>query len=498
MPKRVLIVDDDASDRRFLEDAVTALGYPVTALGAADALAVLRGGEAGDVALVLLDLTARGADNEAVLAAVCSLPRRKPVIVQMASGGAAAAQAMRAGAFDFVVKPVASERLEVSLRNALRLEALEGELLRMRPNNSGGVDLETPPAASEAMNRTIELAKRAARSSTPLLIEGEAGTGKGVLAKRIHAGSARAPNPFIALNCSALRTGELENILFGTTPHGRQVRTTAGKLDEATGGTLFLDEITELSLSAQARLLSAIEQGAVYPPGLKHSPGPGVRLIAATERNLLHLVAEGRFREDLYYRLTVCSIRVPPLRERLEDLPELAKGFAAGFAAEVGKRVDGLAPEALALLLRYDWPGNIRQLENAVFRAVVLAESPVLSASEFPQIAAQVAGCRVIIPAAPASGNDVPPFEGPAMLGAKSIVPNTIRVPGGAGRDAVGIPALGEEGEIRPLEAVEADLIRLAFGRYRGRMTEIAKRLGIGRSTLYRKLREIGLEARAN
>jgi DNA-binding NtrC family response regulator len=188
---------------------------------------------------------------------------------------------------------------------------------------------------------------------------------------------------------------------------------------------------------------------------------------------------------------------MPPLRERLEDVPELVRHFIARFAAEEGKRIDGIEPEATAMLERYSWPGNIRQLENAVFRAVVLADTPMLTVGEFPQIAAHVEGYAVTVPPAPAPKEKTPRIEGPVMLG-ESRAPATIHVPQGNGKDAIGIPALSDSGDIRSLEAVEADMIRLAFGRYRGRMTEIAKRLGIGRSTLYRKMREIGLEARPN
>jgi DNA-binding NtrC family response regulator len=404
MPKRVLIVDDDASDRRFLEDTVIALGYPAITTGTGDAIAMLRGEEAGDIALVLVDLAACGAEGAAVLAAASAALRRKPVSVQTSPGGAGAADAMRCSAFDFIVRPVSPERLDVSLRNALRLQALEEELLKMR-SAQGSIALEFFPATSEAMSRCIELARRAARSSSPLLIEGESGVGKSVLARAIHAASARAANPFVALHCAAFRASRLEDVLFGAEP------ASAGKLQEAAGGTLFLDGIAELTSNVQARLFSVIEEEAIHPPGLKHSPEPGVRLIAATEPSLMRLVEEGRFREDLYYRLAVSPIRVPPLRERLEELPELARSFTIGSAAELGKRVDALDAEALALLSRYDWPGNIRQLENAVFRAVVLAEGPLLSASEFPQIAAQVGGYRVTIPAAPGPRDQSPPFQ---------------------------------------------------------------------------------------
>jgi DNA-binding NtrC family response regulator len=186
------------------------------------------------------------------------------------------------------------------------------------------------------------------------------------------------------------------------------------------------------------------------------------------------------------------------LRERLEDVPEFVRHFIARFDAEEGKRIDGINEDASAMLGRYTWPGNIRQLENAVFRAVVLADTPTLTVNEFPQIAAHVDGYAVTVPPAPAPKDLTPRIEGPVMLGESADAPATIHLPQANGKDAIGIPALSDSGEIRSLEAVEADMIRLAFGRYRGRMTEIAKRLGIGRSTLYRKMREIGLEARAN
>ena len=292
----------------------------------------------------------------------------------------------------------------------------------------------------------------------------------------------------------------MESVLFG---HERGAFTGAaerrvGKVVEADRGTLFLDEIGALPLSAQVKLLRSLREGEIDPVGAKQPVRVDFRLISATNQNLIHLVQEGRFREDLYYRLNVFPIWVPPLRDRLEDVPELVRHFIARFAAEEGKRVDGIEPDANALLKSYSWPGNIRQLENAVFRAVVLADQPLLTINEFPQIAAHVEGYCVTVPPAPAPKAAAPRIDGPVMLGESSLAPATIHVPSANGRDAVGIPALGEGGDIRSLDDVEADMIRLAFGRYRGRMTEIAKRLGIGRSTLYRKMREIGLEARAN
>ncbi|HVQ10630.1 MAG TPA: sigma-54 dependent transcriptional regulator [Methyloceanibacter sp.] len=493
MPKTVLVVDDDPIQRRILEETIKRFGYAVTAAETGgNAIAALKADASGDISLVLLDLAMSRIGGMAVLSALRSLPRKYPAIVQIAEGNIEAAMAaMGAGAVDFVVKPVSPERLEVSIKNALRIDALEGEISRMKASTRGEIGVADLIAGSEAMARVVDLGRRAAQSLIPVLIEGESGVGKALIGHAIHGGSARAGKPFVTVNCSVIPESEIERHLFG------QVAGTPGKMLEADQGTLFLEEIGELPLKAQATLLRALQLGEIETLGATHPVKVDVRLIAATNQNLIDLVREGRLREDLYYRLNVFPIWVPPLRDRLDDVAEFVRLFIARFAAEEGKRVDGIEPNALAMLRRYSWPGNIRQLENAVFRAVALTEGLMLGVNEFPQIAAHVEGYRVTVPAAPAPKTLAPRIAGPVMLGGSSTAPATIHISTN-GRDAVGIPALSEEGDIRSLEAVEADMIRLAFGRYRGRMTEIAKRLGIGRSTLYRKMREIGLEARAN
>jgi DNA-binding NtrC family response regulator len=292
------------------------------------------------------------------------------------------------------------------------------------------------------------------------------------------------------VNCGALPEKLVESILFG---HERGSFTGAvdrriGKFQEADGGTLFLDEIGELPLDAQVKLLRALHDGEIDPVGAKRPIRVNFRLVSASNRDMIQLVRDGKFREDLYYRLNVFPISVPPLRERLDDVPELARHFLARFAAEEGRRVTGISAQALDLLTRYSWPGNVRQLENAMFRAVVLSDGYELGANEFPQIAAQVGGFRAAGAPAPARA-----ATGPVMLGAERTVPQTIAV----GNGLLGIQADTDQGEIRSLEAMEADMIRLALGRYRGHMTEVAKRLKIGRSTLYRKMQEYGLEPRA-
>jgi DNA-binding NtrC family response regulator len=499
MSKRVLVVDDDPAQSRRLEETIQRFGYAVLAADSGDkALAALRSDIAGDISLVILDLVTP-TDGISLLSAMRGLPKRPPAIVQIADGSIdAASHAMRAGAVDFVIKPVSPERLEVSIRNALRIEALEDELVRVRHTARGDLGFADLIADSEPMDRVLHLGRRAAKSTIPVLIEGESGVGKELIARAIHGESARAGKPFVSVNCGAIPANRIEGALFGHA-EGSVTGTSekrAGKFVEANHGTLFLDDIGELPLDVQGKLLGALRDGEIIPVGAERPVKVDVRLICDTNQNLIKLVQEGRFREDLYYRLNVFPIWVPPLRDRLQEVPELVRHFVARFAAEEGKRIDGIDGDALSLLTRYGWPGNIRQLENAVFRAVVLADQPMLTVNEFPQIAAHVDGFKVMVPAAPAPKR-APKIEGPAMLGDSSIAPAMIQLPSGNGRDAIGIPALGEGGDIRSLEAVEADMIRLAFGRYRGRMTEIANRLGIGRSTLYRKMREIGLEARA-
>ncbi|MEZ5776077.1 MAG: sigma-54 dependent transcriptional regulator [Hyphomicrobiaceae bacterium] len=498
MAKRVLVVDDDPVQRRILEEQIKRCGYETrTASSGAQAIDILEGPDAAQIALVLLDLVMPDLDGFAVLERLRHRQTVPPVIVQTANGSIdSAINAMRAGAVDFVVKPVALERLEVSIKNALRIEALAVEITRIKRKSEGTLTFSDLITRGDAMARVVSLGKRAAGSNIPVLIEGESGVGKELIARAVQGESERAGRPFVTVNCGAIPENLVESILFG---HEKGAFTGAvdkriGKFQEADGGTLFLDEVGELPLDAQVKLLRAIQEGEIDPVGAKRPVKVNFRLISATNRDMIQLVKEGRFREDLYYRLNVFPVWVPPLRERLDDVPDLARHFLTRFAAEEGKRIQGIDEEALELITSYGWPGNVRQLENAVFRAVVLADGPMLTVAEFPQIAAHVEGFRAEIPAAPALQKK-PMHEGPAVIGAEQIVPHTIELPA-TGGSTMGIPAVTADGEIRSLEDIEADMIRLALGRYRGHMTEVAKRLKIGRSTLYRKMRDYGLEER--
>ena len=336
------------------------------------------------------------------------------------------------------------------------------------------------------MARVVRLAERAAKSNIPILIEGKSGVGKEVLARAIQGSSDRKGKPFVTVNCGAIPDNLVESILFG---HEKGSFTGAtekhvGKFVEASGGTLFLDEVGELPFDAQVKLLRAIQEGEVDPVGGRKSVRVDIRLISATNKSLLEQVKQGQFREDLYYRLNVFPIMLPDLRSRREDIPDLAKSFVARFAAEEGKRIRGLSAEAAALLQRYDWPGNVRQLENALFRAVVLSDGDELTVAEFPQIAAQVDGFDVRIPPAPqpyavTSGGP----ESPRIIQVPVHDPNAID--------------LTEGSDMRRMVDLERDIIKFAVQHYRGHMSEISRKLGIGRSTLYRKLKDHGLEESA-
>jgi DNA-binding NtrC family response regulator len=339
------------------------------------------------------------------------------------------------------------------------------------------------------MERVIRLGQRAAASQIPILIEGESGVGKELIARAIQGGSDRKAKPFVTVNCGAIPDNLVESILFG---HEKGAFTGAadkhtGKFREAHGGTLFLDEVGELPLEIQVKLLRALQDGEIDPVGARRPIRVDFRLISATNQSLIDLVKAGKFREDLYYRLNVFPIRVPPLRERRDDIPALVRHFTARFAAEEGKSfIRGVNAPALSMLSSFDWPGNVRQLENAVFRAVVLADGSVLTPDEFPQIAAHVDGN--------AWAADVAQSPAPTEVAVEPVdldfgLPRAEHLAVASGQ----LTALGPDGEVRPLAEVEAAMIKLALERYAGRMTQVARRLGIGRSTLYRKLKELGI-----
>jgi DNA-binding NtrC family response regulator len=497
MTARVLIVDDDPVQRRLLDNMVRKFGHePAVAESGDQAATLLTGGERFDC--VVLDLVMPDLDGLGVLARMREAGNNVPVIVQTAHGGIDnVVSAMRAGAVDFVVKPVGAERLQVSLRNALEKSALADELSRIKRSQSGTLTLKDIVTRSSKMLSVLRSAEKAAASHIPVLVEGESGVGKELVARAIHGQGERRAKPFIAVNCGAIPDNLVESILFGHEKGSFTGATEkhAGKFLEASGGTLFLDEVGELPMAAQVKLLRAIQEGEVEPVGGRKPVKVDVRIISATNRNLIDDVKSGRFREDLFYRLHVFPIAVPPLRERGEDIPDLARHFLARIAAEEGKRVRAISAEALALLGRHRWPGNVRQLENAVFRAVVLAEGDSIGIDEFPQIAAQVGAQSMAAPQAPAFAE---PVRTPVMFEVAPLLDfgPEVAPPSRSTHDMLGL--LDAHGDVRPLEEIEAEVIRFAIAHYRGQMSEVARRLQIGRSTLYRKLENLGLAERSH
>src|SRR5712672_1263998 len=507
MSERVLIVDDDPVQRRLLDNMVRKLGYePLVAEGGDAAVALLTGAEGARIDAVVLDLVMPDLDGLGVLARMHEAGIGIPVIVQTAHGGIDnVVTAMRAGAADFVVKPVGAERLAVSLRNALAASALEGELARLKRSRSGTLTFKDIVTRSPRMHAVLRTAEKAAASAIPVLIEGQSGVGKELIARAIHGSGERRAKPFVAVNCGAIPDNLVESLLFG---HEKGAVTGAterhlGKFVEASGGTLFLDEVGELPLSAQVKLLRAIQEGEVEPVGARKPVKVDVRLISATNRDLIADVKAGRFREDLFYRLHVFPISVPSLADRTEDIVELARHFLIRFAAEEGKRITQISGQALSLLTAYRWPGNVRQLENAIFRVVVLAENDEIGPDEFPQIAATL--CRTgdspeITPEHTGEGIelDAPPVLAPPAFAelpsseAGRMQPAPL-IPSAPFPEAHMVSLLDTRGAIRPLEEVEVDAIRFAIAHYSGQMSEVARRLGIGRSTLYRKLDTFGL-----
>jgi DNA-binding NtrC family response regulator len=513
MSGRILIIDDDPIQRRLLEEAVKRFGYSAeTAEGGEAALRLLTSAVPAEVDLVILDLVMPDLDGMGVLERLGRHGFDKPIIVQTSRGGIdTVVSAMRAGAFDFIVKPVSHERLQVSIQNALKVKQLEGEIRRQGKSPAGALSFRDIVTKSSEMARVIRLGERAAASNIPILIEGESGVGKELVARAIQGTSDRRNKAFITVNCGAIPENLVQSTLFG---HEKGAFTGAvdkhvGKFQEAHHGTLFLDEVGELPLDTQVQLLRAIQEGEIDPVGSRRGLKVDFRLVSATNRRLLDMVKEGRFREDLYYRLNVFPIFVPPLRDRREDIPALVDHFIAKFAAEEGKRrVVGIRTDATQMLCDYSWPGNIRQLENTIFRAVVLADDSHLSIHEFPQIAAQIGHASAVRRVTGA--DDAPPLRTAAPVAPAAPEPRPQPVPGYEDSEVfIGAPilqplksdpapfgflrSLAEDGHIRSLTAVEEDIIRLAIDHYGGRMAEVARRLGIGRSTLYRKLKDYGL-----
>jgi Nif-specific regulatory protein len=380
---RILVADDHDALRRGLSLALGTAGHDVEEAGNGNAAIEKLHENYFDV--VVSDLKMGGSDGLDVLRTTKTLHPSTSVILMTAFGSVSTAvEAMKHGAFDYVQKPFEIEEMEVKVEKALELKRLRHELDYLRHEQQESYDFERIVGASEPLQKVLSVVKKVAKSNSTVLIRGETGTGKELIAGAIHHNSLRAARNFVKVNCAALQENLLESELFG---HEKGAFTGAdrqriGRFEQADGGSLFLDEIGDMSASTQAKILRVLQEHEFERLGGTRTIKVDVRLIAATNRDLPSMVAQGQFREDLYYRLNVVTIDMPPLRERKEDILPLAMWFIRRFGSELKKKLDGCDTEAQKMLMRYNWPGNIRELENAIERAALLAEGAMIRADD--------------------------------------------------------------------------------------------------------------------
>ncbi len=380
---RILIAEDHEPLRRGLVRALRDAGHEVEEASNGNEAIERLTDNYFDV--VLSDLRMGGSDGMDVLRTTRSLHPTTAVIMMTAFGSVnIAVEAMKIGAFDYVQKPFEIEEMEVKIEKALEVKRLKHQLEYFRGAQQDIYEFDRIVGSSPSLQRVLDIVKKVAKSNTTVLIRGETGTGKELIAGAIHHNSLRTSRNFVKVNCAALQENLLESELFG---HEKGAFTGAdkqriGRFEQADGGTLFLDEIGDMSASTQAKILRVLQEHEFERLGGTRTVRVDVRLIAATNRDLPAMVQAGQFREDLYYRLNVVSIEMPPLRERKDDIVPLANSFIRRFSGELKKKIDGLEPEAQKLLMRYNWPGNIRELENAIERAMLLTESRAITTDD--------------------------------------------------------------------------------------------------------------------
>jgi len=380
---RILVADDHDALRRGLTLALGAAGHDTEE--ASNGNAAIEKLHESYFDVVVSDLKMGGSDGLDVLRTTKTLHPSTSVILMTAFGSVSTAvEAMKHGAFDYVQKPFEIEEMEVKVEKALELKRLRHELDYLRHEQQESYDFERIVGGSEPLQRVLTVVRKVAKSNSTVLIRGETGTGKELIAGAIHHNSLRSARNFVKVNCAALQENLLESELFG---HEKGAFTGAdrqriGRFEQADGGSLFLDEIGDMSASTQAKILRVLQEHEFERLGGTRTIKVDVRLIAATNRDLPAMVAQGQFREDLYYRLNVVTVDMPPLRERKEDILALANWFVRRFSSELKKKLDGIDTEGQKMLMRYNWPGNIRELENAIERAALLAEGTVIRADD--------------------------------------------------------------------------------------------------------------------
>jgi two-component system, NtrC family, response regulator AtoC len=453
----ILIVDDEKHTRDGLRSL---LEHDYDVYAAADIAGAMDVLEREQVDVLLTDLRLGTEDGMVLIDRALKMPR-PPICIMMTAYGSVdvAVEAMKRGAYDFVTKPLNLDKVELLIARAVQSRKLEQENRALRQQVDERYGLENIWGDSAALHEVLDTIKQVAPSSANVLIEGESGTGKELAAHAIHNLSRRNKAKFVAVHCAALSPQLLESELFGhekgafTGAHERRI----GRFEQASGGTLFLDEVAEIDPSTQVKLLRVMsEERAFERVGGNQTLRADVRLIAATNKNLEQLVREGKFRDDLFFRLNVVRITMPPLRDRKEDIPILIRGFLRHFAKENDKSVVDIEPEAMDALLAYDWPGNIRELRTAIEHGVVMATRPKITLRDLPVAVRQAA---------------------------------TAKLPGGVSPTA----AFGEKSSPLDLHETEKKLIAQALAATNGNITAAAKKLGISRRTLHRKINEMNL-----
>ena len=471
----MLIADEPAQCRLITALAAREGWRTLVVADAESAIATLGTRQGMQLSAIILDQWVPG-DSACEL--IAELRGRRPALpILMLTTSASpllAVEAMRAGATDYLIKPIAPDRMMQALRSAVARETANQEVGRdeLQPLTEKltiAADFEAMIGAAPTFRTALAIGAKAARGNSPVLVTGESGTGKEMLIRAIHAASQRSRLPLRIINVGATTPNSLESLLFGHEKGAfpgafeRQI----GAIQHCDGATLALDEIDRMPLPVQQRLAEALALGNCRPMGARHSFRVDVRFLLASNHPLPEMVAHDEFLPELYQAISQVSISLPNLRERAGDIPALARHFLARIGEQPGLRPLGITDGALALLGAYDWPGNVRQLQAALFRAAVFCTGDALTADDFPQLTAMIG------------------------MGAAAAVS------GGTQHESAGVMLYTAEGHLRTLEDIEADVIRLAIGHYRGRMTEVARRLGIGRSTLYRKLTDLGIDSAA-
>lgn len=462
----VMLIDNEPAQCRLITAIAGKAGWrTVIAADEETAIAMLGTQQGMMLDAILLDQYVPGDDASALISELKSRRPGLPILMlTMSTSPHLAVDAMRAGATDYLIKPIAPDRLITALELAITKDDAIEELRPLSEKMSGALDFDEMIGSSPNFRAALAIAAKTARTHAPILLEGENGTGKEMVARAIHAVSPRSKNPLRIVTCAGCSAGQIKSTLLG---HERGAFPGAfdrfiGLFQKAEGGTLFIDEIDQMPFESQRKLADVIRNGTFTPLGAKHGFRCDVRIICASNAPLEDMVKQGSFREDLYFAINNVHIKVPALRERSKDISALTRYFLARIAEQPGMRDLAITDDAMKLLSAYHWPGNVRQLQNTLFRAAIFCDGDALTTQEFPQLASLL-------------------DENPGLLQNNS-------------HEGIGITLYQEDGHIRSLEDIEADVIRLAIGHYHGRMTEVARRLGIGRSTLYRKLTELGID----